>query len=363
MERLYIITSRHDTLWRVEKARTRTSGKVAFPSTNPAAYPELTEIEQLTVDLVVDAYQSFTHACLGLMAVVDDPKTLSEDTKRLLRISVGLWPLIEDKTEDLGHPDACVWDENGKLSPQKEAFLYEHRYRKWIMLPNRLEDSGRYYGASTERFAKDHQTVTSNMHLCLLEPPVEWKTVLEGRPAKMTKAELNKLPKPFRYNTIALYCQFSEGPDSPTIEKQIQTAIQDVDVFQRIQDNPEVPFFYHEVKPSALYHRLEKFPLGTPAFLQDVLPVQKEKSQKPKGGKKKNQRPPSDKQPSPAVVTPETETLEIRDVGLSLPAIQTDVEPLETKTNITLPKEDLFFEKEESTEEEACIANAVSKNT
>jgi len=104
---------------------------IHFGFTYPEIYPALTDIEQKMATLATDIYQTYTFACLGLIGMVDDLKTLSDETKTLLTCSKALWPLLQGEKRDLGHPDEVIYERlNGPVCAQMDAALFERHVRK-----------------------------------------------------------------------------------------------------------------------------------------------------------------------------------------------------------------------------------------
>lgn len=111
----------------IAMVKASTSGiQYEYGKTGPAFYDTLSPFEKMSADLAIDSYQD-NHAIikglydfLGLTTVRQDPVCY-----RLITLSPALWDLLEGKTQDLGHPDQGIVDENWNFFEGSDLRLFQ----------------------------------------------------------------------------------------------------------------------------------------------------------------------------------------------------------------------------------------------
>lgn len=108
---------------------------VIFGPTAPEMYDLLTPDQQIYARKATDKYQLFNKIILGL-ASMTNLRTLSAQTKQLLRASPTLCTLIEDSSRPLGHPDEAFILDNTSNEMRDWEYLMSVKPCYEITVPN-----------------------------------------------------------------------------------------------------------------------------------------------------------------------------------------------------------------------------------
>jgi hypothetical protein len=81
--------------------------------------PEFFEIEKMVAEITTDTYQTKNEIIRQLCSMVR-LNDLSAETQKYLRLSPSLWPLIMGESNELGHPDQAIFE-------NQDVDLYEQR--------------------------------------------------------------------------------------------------------------------------------------------------------------------------------------------------------------------------------------------
>ncbi|MES2607767.1 MAG: hypothetical protein V4544_03455 [Pseudomonadota bacterium] len=124
-------------------------------TTDPDKQGELSSIEKILGEITTDTYQTLNTIIAGLCSLVD-LKTLPSEPKMLLRMSPSLWPRIQAPSDDWGHPDEAIFE-------NQDLDLYEHSLFNTGQLPTKPSSTIRLDSDMCPLFAQARISTSSSI--------------------------------------------------------------------------------------------------------------------------------------------------------------------------------------------------------
>ncbi|MGI4852202.1 MAG: hypothetical protein ACRYGR_09720 [Janthinobacterium lividum] len=107
------------------------SKRIQILQTDYPKKPELIETFKKDVRRVVDNYQ-YQNLMIYYAYKLHDPAKLPLKIKRLIACSRTLWPILQDETTDLSHPDAAYLGFKNDEIREKDGDFYEANYKSMV---------------------------------------------------------------------------------------------------------------------------------------------------------------------------------------------------------------------------------------